>query len=480
MLTVISSKIQTADDEFVIGPQPGPQTQFLMSKSDIAIYGGAAGGGKSWGLLLDALRYAALRPVKGFGAVIFRRTSPQITAEGGLWDESGKLYPLTSGVPKQTRLEWVWSEYKTKIRFAHMQYESDRLNWQGSQIPYLGFDELTHFSQIQFFYMLSRNRSLCGVKPRVRATTNPDADSWVRSFLSPWVDPSFPDPAESGEIRWFVRDGGQIIWCNSDTPDAKSVTFVRSSVYDNKILLEKNPEYLANLKALPLVERRRLLDGDWSIRPSGNKFKRHWFELIDVPPADMEATVRYWDLAATEPKDGSDPDYTVGVKIGRKNDIYYVLDVQRERLTPGKIEQLIKNTAAQDGVDTVIYMEQEPGSSGVNTISTYRRLLAGYQFRPNKTTGSKELRANIASSQAEGGNIKIVKAYWNDAFLNELAAFPTKGVHDDAVDACSGAMEKIIKLGRAGGMVIDTEPTTIQQAQQSGYDDDDAYGAFWR
>jgi predicted phage terminase large subunit-like protein len=443
----------------VIRPQEGPQEMFLRSSADIAVYGGSAGGGKSFALLMEPLRHVNN---ERFGAVIFRRTYPEIKNEGGLWDESSNIYPLIGARPRETTLEW---EFKSgaKVKFAHMQLEKDKYSWQGAQIPLLGWDELTHFSASQFFYMLSRNRSTCGVKPYIRATTNPDADSWVKSFLSPWIDSTFPNPAESGEIRWFIREGGQIIWCDPSTPFAKSVTFIRSSIYDNKILLEKNPEYLANLKALPLVERMRLLEGDWSIRPSGNKFKRGWFELIDVPPGDLESVVRYWDLAATEPKDGNDPDYTAGVKIGRKNDIYYVLDVQRERLTPGKIEQLIKNIAAQDGTETVIYMEQEPGSSGVNTIATYRRLLAGYQFRKNKTTGSKELRANVASSQAEGGNVKVVKSYWNDAFLNELSAFPTKGVHDDQADAFSGAMEKIIKQGRVGGMFIDTSPPSKEE-----------------
>ena len=436
---------------------------------------------KSFALLLDAARYAAIEPVPGFGATIFRRTSPQITQQGGLWDESCNLYPMLGGVPNKTMLTWAFPPFGNKIRFGHIQYDSDKFKLQGAQIAYCGFDEATHFDESTIFYLLSRNRSVCGIKPRMRMTCNPDATSWLAGFLSPWIDPKYPHPAKSGEIRHFRRESGIIEWLKpgEKTEDSKSFTFIMASIYDNPALLATNPEYLNNLKSLPFIERQRLLAGDWHIVATGNKFKRYWFEIVDVPPADLEATVRYWDLAATEPKNGSDPDYTVGVKIGRKNDIYYILDVQRERMTPGKIEQLIKNTAAQDGVDTVVYMEQEPGSSGVNTISTYRRLLAGYQFRPNKTTGNKELRANIASSQAEGGNIKIVKAYWNDAFLNELAAFPTKGVHDDIVDSCSGAMEKIIKLGRSGGMIIDTEPVQ-QQTQQLGYEDDDAYGAFWR
>jgi predicted phage terminase large subunit-like protein len=444
--------------KIVIKAQPGPQRTFLSTRADIAVFGGAAGGGKSAALLLDAVRYAVYRPMSGYGAVIFRRTSPQITQQGGLWDEAGKFYAQLGGTPKQTRLEWIWAQHNTKIRFAHMQYDSDRFNWQGSQIAYIGFDELTHFTEDQFFYMLSRNRSMCGVRPRVRATTNPDADSWVKNFLAPWVDETFPHPAQSGEIRYFVRNGGMIEWLpvGERHPDAKSVTFVAANIFDNKIFLASNPEYLVNLKSLPLVERQRLLFGDWSIRPSGNKFKRHWFGIVDAPPAQMERVVRYWDLAATEPKKGKDPDWTVGCKIGRKNGMYYILDVQRDRLTPAKVDDLIKQTAALDGRATEIFVEQEPGASGVRAISGFRQLLAGYQFHGNKTTGSKEIRANIASSQTEGGNVKLVRAYWNEPFLNELSAFPMEGVHDDQVDGFSGAMDQLFLPGSVGGMAMDT------------------------
>jgi predicted phage terminase large subunit-like protein len=291
---------------------------------------------------------------------------------------------------------------------------------------------------------------MCGIKPRVRATTNPDADSWVKRFLGPWVDETWPeeDRAESGELRYFVRDGGQITWLprGQRHTDAKSVTFIHSSIYDNKIFLKSNPEYLLNLKALPLVERQRLLYGDWTIRPSGNKFKRHWFEIIDAAPADMERVVRAWDKAGTEPKPGKDPDYTVGCKVGRKNGVYYVLDVVRDRMTPGKVDELVVQTAALDGRHVAIYEEQEPGSSGVAQIERSRRLLAGYEYHGIKSTGSKEIRANPVSSQAEGGNIKLVRGHWNEPFLNELTAFPMVGVHDDMVDSLSLAMEQLMPL----------------------------------
>jgi hypothetical protein len=254
-------------------PQAGPQELWLKSSADIAVYGGSAGGGKTWALLMEPLRH-----IKNphFGAVIFRRTSPQITNEGGLWDEASKIYPQIGAVPRVGDLEWHFPR-GSKLAFRHLQHESNKFDWQGSQIPLLGFDELTHFTETQFFYLLSRNRSTCGVRPYVRATVNPDAGSWVKRFLAPWVDRTYADPAKSGEIRWFVRHKGELIWARDPAElkarfprlMPKSVTFVRASVYDNKILLAVNPEYLGNLMALPDVERRRLLDGDWDVKREG-------------------------------------------------------------------------------------------------------------------------------------------------------------------------------------------------------------------
>ncbi len=257
-----------------IRPQPGPQTTFLSSRADIAVIGGSAGGGKSWTLLFDPLRHVR-NP--GFGGVIFRRTTPQITNEGGLWDEAGDLYPLAGGKGLAS-LDYAWPS-GANIGFRHLQHESTKCDWQGAQLAYIGFDELTHFTESQFFYMLSRLRTTCGVRPYVRAGTNPDASSWVKRFLAPWVDSTYPDRARSGELRWFVRVKGLLYWARH--PDElrakfpeekvrpKSVTFVRSSIFDNRILLEKDPDYLANLQALPEVERARLLDGDWDARREG-------------------------------------------------------------------------------------------------------------------------------------------------------------------------------------------------------------------
>lgn len=260
------------------------QRIFARTNADIAIYGGSAGGGKSFALLYDPIgKRHHLR--RGFSAVLFRRSYPEITNPGGLWDEAAEIYTYAGGRPVVGAMEYRFPG-GTKITFRHLENEETKLRYQGSQICYLAFDELTHFNESQFWYLLSRNRSVCGVRPYVRATCNPDP-GWVKSLLAPWVDDGFTGVrALSGELRWFLRDAGLIKWVPADTPDAKSLTFIRASVYDNPALLERDPGYIANLKALPAVERARLLEGDWNVRREGLVYTRFEDSVFESGPTE--------------------------------------------------------------------------------------------------------------------------------------------------------------------------------------------------
>jgi uncharacterized protein YlzI (FlbEa/FlbD family) len=275
--------------EEIVRPQEGFQMEFLSSTADIVIGGSAAGVGKTFALLLEPLHY--IEKVKGFGGVIFRRTTPQIMNEGGLWDTSMEIFPHVGASPRESKHDWVFS-YGNKLKFAHLEYEKDKLSWQGSQIPFIGFDELTHFTETQFFYILSRNRSACGIKPYVRATCNPDPDSWVAKLIEWWIDPDtgFPIRDREGVLRYFVKSGNQYIWGDSYEEvkekawhflekiieksglDAenfiKSITFISGSVYDNKKLLEKDPSYIANLLNQDDDVKSQLFDGNWKHIPN--------------------------------------------------------------------------------------------------------------------------------------------------------------------------------------------------------------------
>ena len=443
----------------MIRPQAGPQEQFLASSADIVIYGGAAGSGKSWAVLLEPLRHVTKTPT--FYAVFFRRNTTHIRNPGGLWDESIKLYPTAGGVPHASILEWTWPK-GGKIKMGHLEHESTVNDWQGSQIPLIIFDELCHFTQTQFFYMLSRNRSMCGVKPYVRATCNPDADSWVAKFIAWWIDQEtgYPIPERGGVVRWFIRLQDTIIWADSkqaliekygkpdlpmnheDQVRPKSCTFVPAKLSDNKKLTDADPDYKANLLALSMVERERLLHGNWKIRPaSGLYFKKSDASIVDVMPDDIVKLVRRWDFAATEPGEGNlDPDWTAGVLMGkRKNGRYIVLDVIHDRLKSHKVRELAIRTANNDSRKVRIGISQDPGQAGKDQAESYVRDLAGFAVDVIRESGDKITRADPFAAQWQGGNVDILRGSWNDAFFSELEAFGGGTAHDDQVDAASGA-----------------------------------------
>ena len=442
-----------------IAAQPGRQTEFLRSPADICIYGGAAGGGKTTGLILEPLRHVSR--IANFTAVFFRRTMPQITNPGALWDESLNFYPRLGGTPHLRMREWRWP--RGKIKFSHLQFETTVYDWQGAQITLICFDELTHFSAHQFFYMVSRNRSTCGVRPYIRATCNPDSESWVADFLSWWIDPEsgLPIPERAGVLRYFIRIAEKIEWADRpeelmrDHPGAAdlppgiepprpiSVTFIPATVFDNPALLRVNPEYLAWLLSLPTLERERLLGGNWKIRPAaGLYFKREWCAVVDEIPADLDV-VRYWDLAATEKTEFNDPDWTVGIKLGRdKNGGYWLLDMVRARANPGDVDTLLLNTAMLDGKQVRIGFGQDPGQAGKSQALHLVRALSGFTVIPTSESGDKLTRFGPFSSQCRAGNVKIRRGSWNEELFRVLEGFPELA-HDDEVDACSGALEML-------------------------------------
>lgn len=464
--------------EFSLKPQPGPQTTFLETTADIAIFGGAAGGGKSYGLLLEGLRNIAVR---GWGGVIFRRTLADVKKEGSLWDTSMLLYGQLGAKPRLDTLSWTFQPARTKLTFSHLEHDKDVLDWQGAQIPFIAFDELTHFTRAQFFYMLSRNRSTCGVVPYIRATTNPDSDSWVAQFISWWInqDTGYAIPERSGVLRWFIRVGDTIRWADSreeliiDYPDSlpKSVTFILSKLDDNKVLTEADPGYRANLMALDRVERERLMNGNWKIRPSsGLYFQRHWCEIVSEIPAGTRF-VRGWDIAATPKTETNDPDWTCGTAIGRMPDgRFIVLDHRYFQGAPFKVEAELLRTAEADGREVRIHIPQDPAAAGKSQVETHRKLLAGYNTRFATASGDKVTRFAPFSAQADPGpsassggkgRVLVLRAAWNERWFSQLEAFPD-GAHDDDADATAEAFNGLTgKYGKGEALLELTRQQTV-------------------
>lgn len=452
-------------EKIVLSPQKGPQEMFLATSADICIYGGAAGGGKTFGLLLEPLRHMNN---KNFNSVIFRRDYTQVTAPGGLWDSSRKIYCHVKGsYPLKTpKLHWIFPS-GASVNFAHLRSDEDCLSWQGSQMTMIGFDELTHFSEHQFFYMLSRNRTDSGIAPYIRATCNPDADSWVAGFIKWWIDQEtgYPIAERSGKIRWMARINEEIYWFDTRQQAvdaaiesgmdqekaeiiAKSVTFIASTLRDNKILMKNDPGYMANLMALALVERERLLNGNWKIKAAaGLFFKRTQVgEMLTEIPKDVIIWARGWDLAATSEDEDGDPAYTAGVLIGkRRNGRYIVADVINERLAASEVRKLILMTAQADRVKygrVIQRLPQDPGQAGKEQAQSYIKMLSGFVVKVLPESGSKESRAEPFAAQWQPGNVDVLIAEWNEMYFNQLESFP-ESKFKDMVDGSSSAFNEI-------------------------------------
>jgi predicted phage terminase large subunit-like protein len=441
-----------------VRPQVGPQELFLSSPADIAIVGGAAGGGKTWALLLEPVRHV---DNSAFGAVIFRRTYPQIKNEGGLWDEAAELYPLNplDGIPNENDLEYRFPGGMT-VAFSHMQHAKDALKWTGAQVPLIGFDQLEEFEESQFWYLLTRNRSArAGIRPYVRATCNPvPADDlvggWLHRLISWWLDEEtgYAIPERSGVLRWFVRIDEELHWADDcaelearfpGTPP-KSLTFIPAKLEDNPALMKADPGYRATLLAMPLVERERLLGGNWKIKATGgNVLNRAWFKTaLSVMPTDVDSWVRYWDKAGTE----GGGKWSAGVLMGRRAaGRFIVADVVRGQWSSLNRETVIRQTAEADKArgNVDIWVEQEPGSGGKESAETTIRNLAGFTIHAERVTGDKLTRSGPFTAQVEAGNVDLFVAHWNEKFLAEAQNFNGLTGVMDQIDASSGALNKL-------------------------------------
>lgn len=231
-------------------PQPR-QAAFMARGEWEALYGGAAGGGKSDALVMEALRQVHIPHYK---ALILRKTYPQLSE---LIDKSLHYYPRAFPKARFNDSKHVWAfPSGAKIVFGAMQYTKDRTKYQGQAYDFIAFDELTHFTWDEYSYLFSRCRpNGPGTRCYIRSTANPGGvgHSWVKDrFITAappmttlWTEVTYPD-----------REGRQVT-------TRRGRIFVPASVYDNPALLQNDPGYVASLASLPAAERAALLEGSW-------------------------------------------------------------------------------------------------------------------------------------------------------------------------------------------------------------------------
>ena len=397
------------------------QKVFLRSYALEGLFGGAAGGGKSSALLMSALQYV---DVPGYSAILFRRTYADLSLPGALMDR------FRQWVTNYDDVHWNNNTYiatfpsGARVTFGYLNNVNDYLRYKGSEFQFIGMDEVTEIRENDYRYLFSRLRRptdgpLSQVPLRMRAASNP-APNWVRQRF-------IVEGKETGRI------------------------FVPSKLTDNPGIDAES--YRQALMALDPIERRRLEMGDWWATTLGTCFDRTSFVVVDsseIPRVESASrAVRFWDLAATEPNPSNpNPDWTVGTLMLLDRGISYILDVKKARVKNEKVENLIYQTAIEDGHSVAIRMEQEPGSSGKALVDNYARyVLPGYDFGGVRSTGDKETRARPFAASVANGNIRVVRAAWLTDWLDEFSGFPEASDHDDQVDSAVGAFTFLTGLG---------------------------------
>lgn len=428
-------------------PQEGPQTQFLASPADIVIYGGAAGSGKTHAILLDALRY---HEVPGATIGIFRRDRARLTNPGAIWDESQKIFSAFGAKPNQQFLKWTFPSSAT-VSMHGLQYKDDVHKFHGSQIGVIIFDELTEFEEYQFWYMLSRNRTDAPMKAYIRASCNPDADSWVRELLKWYLQPDgYPDPAKTGVIRYFCRLDNQLYWANTkqalvdqynvDHADCMSFTFIAATIEDNQILLQNNPNYMTALRALPEVEKQRLLYGNWNIKAGGTVFKQEDFKVFTRPPPAYQRKIITCDTAQ---KTKQANDYTVMQAWIKHAGAIYLIDQVRGKFEYPELKIMFKAFCAKHRDASRRYVEE--AVSGTALIQDLRR--EGIQLDGIIRNKDKYTRAYDCQGWVKDGFVYLnaVSDYYSE-FVSEANAFNSDmtHAHDDQIDCMMDAIQKLL------------------------------------
>lgn len=243
-------------------PQEGKQESFTRRFEDVVLFGGAKGGGKSDVLLFEGLRQIHHPRYK---ALILRRTFPQLQE---LIDRAQAIFP-TLGAKWQGDTHRFVFPSGAIYKFGHCQHEEDKQNYNGHEYQYIAFDQLEQFTETQFSYICAQNR-----------TSAPDLRCYIRASANPggighnWVKRVFIDGKDDSKTytQVFSLPGGGSV--------SKTFCFIKSTIYDNKILLKNNPQYLSTLMGLPEKMRKAFLEGDWDVFEG--QFFAEWDNAIHV------------------------------------------------------------------------------------------------------------------------------------------------------------------------------------------------------
>lgn len=460
------------------------QYQLLTCPADWVLFGGAAGGGKSYGLMLDMLRHVQGPHAQAqYRGAMFRRTYPQLSQPKGLLDTTKMLFGECGAKFNHTRSEHLFPS-GAKISLLTLENEKKIEGYLGAQFDQLCIDEANQFSQKNVLFLWGRCRSACGIRPTLRMSSNPDHDSWLFSVVQWYLDASgYPDPAKSGKIRHFRVIDERFEWFDTPQVDPKSgkvisnsFSFIPSKLSDNEFLMRSDPEYEQRLLQLSEQERERFLDGCWfASSKTDTEWSRDCFFDVMVTedqwptPEHQADAVRMFAVDPSKGKKTKQGDFSAITCLmqmsAQKGGLKYV-DCDMQRRPPGQIvEDLfqfcedplhpvtsgdlvgIEATAFQEVLQSLVYKyaAENPGYR----LSRY--LTAGGFLVPIQDHLKKEIRIRRLDDPIRKRQFRFLRNPGTTLLVSQLRQFDgvdRVGQHDDGPDSLDMCQQLPLQLQR--------------------------------
>ena len=401
---------EIVDEKIIFRPNEGPQTDFLAAPETDVLYGGAAGGGKSYAMLVDPLRFAHRAAHR---ALILRRSMPELRE---LIDKSRELYPKAFPGCKFREVEKIWTfPSGAKLEFGFLERDADVYRYQGQAYSWIGFDEITHLNtEFSWNYLASRLRTTDPeITPYMRCTANPGGAgaTWVKKR---YVNPSAPNESFTGD-------------------DGLTRRFIPARLEDNPYLA-KDGRYEQMLKALPDVQRKQLLEGNWDIT-EGAAFTE--FDVMQHVITPFELPIGWERIKGIDYGYASESACVWGAVDPTDGTLIIYRELYRKGLTGVDLAQMITNMELQDpfsvaGVlDTAAW--NRTGTTGPTVGETLQR--AGHKLRradKNRIQGKIQIHEYLRVQPSGRPKIQIFNSCPN--LIRELQSIPLDKSNPEDVD----------------------------------------------
>ena len=415
--------------QILFNPNTGPQTDFLAAPEKEVLYGGAAGGGKSFAMLMDLLRYAHNGNHR---ALLLRRTLSELTE---LIDQSRKIYPqaFPGAVFRESKSTWSFPSGATAL-FSYVDKDSDVARYQGQAFTWIGIDELGHYpTPYVWNYLRSRLRSTdTTIETYMRASANPGGGGgW-------WIKKMFIDPSVPNSPFWATDfDTGKTLTYSPTHPKRANQPlfqrrFIPARLTDNPHLAESG-EYEAMLLSLPEVERRRLLEGDWDVA-DGAAFYEFDRSVHVVAPFEIPYN---WPRVRAADYGYSSPSCVLWGAVDWDNNFWIYRELYNKGYTGETLAEMILALEQDDPpmsisvLDGACWSKHGTGPSIAETLTRN-----GVRFIPadkNRMSGKIELHRRLGFNDRTGeARLRIVSTCTN--LIRTLPTLPLSKTNSEDVD----------------------------------------------